>query len=213
MWHRTSVPERTASRTCSLANGPTSQPAPVPPTATSPTTVGRRPDPLVLRADGIGTVDFGATTTDAASEVRLALQDTPLTDGPTEIVDQCVAPGVDPSWRSSLVLSWPSVSLAFAGPDADSLHLTGWRATGTAQDGDRLGLAGGPFVGDDLATWQAAYGSRLELLPTSGTEDPPVIVNFAVHLPDGDIRVPTRQQDGAAIQTVIAGASCDPAGA
>jgi hypothetical protein len=60
--------------------------------------------------------------------------------------------------------------------------------------------------------WQAAYGSRVELLPIPDSEHPPVTANFAVHLPGGDIRVFTTREHGGLVQNAQAGASCDPPG-
>ncbi len=121
--------------------------------------------------------------------------------------------GVDPSWRSSMSMRWPGVTMSFAGPDAASLGLIGWRVEGSPGDAGPLRLGGRPLLEDDLATWQTVYGDRVELLPTAGTEDPPVIADLAVHLADGDIRVRITQQAGSApVQMVWAGASCDPGG-
>jgi hypothetical protein len=152
---------------------------------------------LTLRGDGLGPVDFGAPMdqTIAAVATHLGEVARPLPRAGTPCPgDQWVEAG----WDTFATVVWQGLSLVFAGPDASSLHFVGWFALDF--DGPvNLATVEGPRVGDPVAVWRAAYGSRV-------VEFPEVPGMFRVALPEGEIVVNHSEVGGDA----SAGTLCVP---
>jgi hypothetical protein len=155
-----------------VVNEPTTVPptTEVPATTTStasPTSVTTTPPPaddnplqvpvsanLVLRPDGIGSLDFGAPQDEVMTAVVAELGE-PLSryqgGGPSQ---RC-----EPAAEE---VSWIGLLLRFEGPDPDSLRLTGWSAGyGNPEAPRTFRMQDGPALGEPVPVWQAAYGPAL----------------------------------------------------
>jgi hypothetical protein len=213
----TSATETTETTTTSTTTTTvtTSTTVPVP-----PPTPGRVAESIPLRATSIGSFTFGsadAATVRAAITAELGppLAEVPPFEPP---VPPCV-PGpmdLDPSWRVASEVVWPGLVAWFAGPDAATLHLVGYRASNRASTSSEdanptVRMADGPALTDPLETWLAFYGSAMVDRDPGG---PTTSGMFDIHLGDGQVLAMEHTPTGetARYWGIVAGVSCEQGG-
>jgi hypothetical protein len=156
----TTVPTTVVPPTTSSTASTTSSTTTPPPADDNPLQVPVSVN-LVLRPDGIGSLDFGAP------------QDEVMTAVVTELGEPLSRyQGGGPSQRcepAAEEVAWIGLLLRFEGPDPDSLRLTGWSAGyGNAQAPRTFRMQDGPALGQPVPVWQAAYGSALQVESSPG---------------------------------------------
>jgi len=167
----TTAPTAETTTTAAETTSSTEAPTTTSPTSTTSTTTTTTTTiaPLVLAADGLGGIDFGATPDDAIAYVAgllgPATEDSGWIDALTSPYGVCPQPEVRGVQWGAFVLLFTRAETDFA--PAGSEHLFSYYYTDNIAPAVGLGTEENVFIGSSRAELDAAYGARLEVF-----EDP-----------------------------------------